>query len=58
MSTAIYNTLGFIDAGINAVDLGYTETPSVKQAMIAVTVDNIEDIVPISRWEYDSAYVS
>ncbi len=57
MSTAIYAALGFIDAGINAVALGYTETPSVKQAMIAVTVDNIDDIYPVSRWAYESAYL-
>ncbi len=57
MLTSIYACLAFIDGGVNAIDCGYTETPSVKQVMIAVTVDNIEQIYPISRWEYDSAFM-
>ena len=57
MCTAIYSALYFVAAGINSVDCGYTETPSVNQALIAVTTDNAETIYDISRWKYDSAYV-
>ncbi len=57
MCTTIYTALFMIDAGMTSVKCGFTETPIVKQAMIAVTGDNVDSIYDISRWNYDSAYI-
>ena len=57
MSTAVYSALYFISSGVNSVSCGYTQTPTVNQAMIAVTKDNVNSIFDISRWNYESDYV-
>ncbi len=40
----------FVDAGINSVALGFTETPSVSTPFKAITQDNVEDMIPFMRY--------
>ena len=47
---AVYFALFFIQTGTTSITAGYTETPSVDQAMIPVTIENVEDIKAISHW--------
>ena len=45
-SSAIY----FAQAGVNGKSLGYTKTPSLYVNFVAVTQENIKDILPLTRW--------
>ena len=45
-SYAVY----FAQTGINSKALGYSKTPSIFSGFVAVTRDNIEDILPLTRW--------
>jgi ABC-type sugar transport system substrate-binding protein len=49
-SSALYFALYFISTGTTAVTAGYTETPIVDQAMTPVTVENVDEIMAVSRW--------
>lgn len=49
--------LYFVKTGINSVSAGYTETPIINNALIPITQENVDQMLPISRWEYDSEYV-
>jgi len=37
--------------GLNSVTAGYTKTPVVYADFVAITPDNIEDMVPMTRWD-------
>ena len=42
--------LYFAQAGITADSLGYTETPTTYVRFMAVTQDNIDELLPLTRW--------
>jgi ABC-type sugar transport system substrate-binding protein len=50
MYAAFSNAIYFAQAGINSVSLGYTKTPSLYVNFVAVTQDNIKQILPLTRW--------
>ncbi len=49
--------LYFVKTGINSVSAGFTETPVINNALIVVNQDNVDQMLPISRWEYESSYL-
>ncbi len=49
--------LYFVSTGINSISAGYTETPVINNALMPVTAENVDTMLAISRWEYDSEYV-
>ena len=53
VSTALY----LVKTGITAANAGYTETPVINCALIAVTRDNVDQLLPLSRWTYESDYI-
>lgn len=52
-SSMIQFALYFIGNGINSVNAGYTDTLVVNCPMVAVTADNIDEIIPVSRWDFN-----
>jgi ABC-type sugar transport system substrate-binding protein len=48
--TAFSCALYFSEAGITAKSLNYTTTPSIFVRFVAVTQDNINEILPLTRW--------
>jgi ribose transport system substrate-binding protein len=47
---AFTHALYFAQTGITAASLGYTETPTIYARFVAVTQDNINEILPLTRW--------
>jgi ribose transport system substrate-binding protein len=47
---AFTHALYFAQTGITAPALGYTETPTTYARFVAVTQDNIDEILPLTRW--------
>ncbi len=47
---AFTSALYFAQTGITATSLGYTETPTTYVRFVAVTQDNIDEILPLTRW--------
>lgn len=50
-AVAMSYALMYINTGATAYAVGMAETPTVYQPMFAVTKDNVDSIIPISRWE-------
>jgi ABC-type sugar transport system substrate-binding protein len=48
--SAFTSALYYAQTGINAKSLGYTETPAVYVNFVAVTQDNIDEMLPLTRW--------
>ncbi len=47
---AFTSALYFSEAGITANSLGYTQTPATYVRFLAVTPDNINELLPLTRW--------
>lgn len=50
MYAAFNSALYFAQTGITAASLGYTETPTTYARFVAVTQDNIRELLPLTRW--------
>jgi len=48
--TAFSNALWYAQTGVNAKTLGLTKTPALYVDFVAVTQDNINEILPLTRW--------
>lgn len=49
--------LYFVKTGINSVSAGFTETPIINNALMPVTAENVDQLLALSRWEYESEYL-
>ena len=47
---AFTSALYFSETGITAKSLGYTQTPSTFVRFVAITQDNINELLPLTRW--------
>ena len=52
-TTMFYYALYFISTGLTACTAGYTKTPYIAVPMIPVTMQNVEQMMDVSRWYYD-----
>jgi len=50
VTVSLNSALEYVIIGVNGYELGYTETPLIVNKMELVTADNIEKIVPYTRW--------
>ena len=50
MYAAFTSAIYFAQSGINSNVLGYTSTPSVYCNFVAITQDNIRQLLPLTRW--------
>jgi ABC-type sugar transport system substrate-binding protein len=51
LQTAMYQALYYIENGLNAVVLGYAETPTLNQPTVSTTKANVDNIINVSRWQ-------